>query len=564
VSSRVIWRDFVSDSELIELYASARGILFTPVDEDLGYVALEAMLAQKPLLTTEDAGEPAFLIRDQIEGLVSKPDTHAFARAMDRIYIDDEISLRLGAAGAKRYRSLNISWDSVVNKLVTQMAEKSLNLVLKSPPADDALSDARRSAPGNQKQITNDTGREKIKTHIRKAAADVAHHINRLFTLYDFGTAIEPKRSHAATRWPLYEAIIQALKFSGLRPKRILHLGISAPNVFAVRLRELYPNAELFGLQETPLEHSWNETIKSRDKKTAPDIEIQIVGLHIETAHWPYEDDSFDLIIATEILERLTIDPSFVFREASRVLRTGGQILVSTPNLVSWSAVECALNGVSPYSFGIFVPWNGTYGRHNREYTAMEVEALGKYAGFETSMLETFDISDQKKIPSELLRQFEAADYPFDLRGQNIFYQGQKRATKISQAYPKELFSIDPAIFDATLELIQGRTPRDFIVTIKNKSPLTWYASGCRRIQLCVDRIDQTGFTQKDIRRFDLPHDLVPNQTVQIPVRAASDIRKASSWFEIGLYIDNVGPFKNAGRTNTISIFAEDLLGSET
>ena len=59
VERRVEWRGFVSEDEIIDFYARARGILFTPIDEDLGYVALEAMLAGKPLLTLADAGEPA-------------------------------------------------------------------------------------------------------------------------------------------------------------------------------------------------------------------------------------------------------------------------------------------------------------------------------------------------------------------------------------------------------------------------------------------------------------------------------------------------------------------------
>jgi glycosyltransferase involved in cell wall biosynthesis len=40
------------------LYAHTLGVIFPPVDEDYGYVTLEAMLASKPLITCTDSGAP--------------------------------------------------------------------------------------------------------------------------------------------------------------------------------------------------------------------------------------------------------------------------------------------------------------------------------------------------------------------------------------------------------------------------------------------------------------------------------------------------------------------------
>jgi glycosyltransferase involved in cell wall biosynthesis len=48
----------VDDAELIELLAGARALLFTPFEEDYGYVTLEAFLARKPVITTTDSGGP--------------------------------------------------------------------------------------------------------------------------------------------------------------------------------------------------------------------------------------------------------------------------------------------------------------------------------------------------------------------------------------------------------------------------------------------------------------------------------------------------------------------------
>ena len=122
VEDRVQWRGFVSDEEMIALYAGARGVIFTPVDEDLGYIALEAMLAGKPLVTLTDAGEPAALTRDGREGLVTAPDPQAFADALSRLAAPGKLARTLGSAALERYAALDISWSRVVQTLTGDAA----------------------------------------------------------------------------------------------------------------------------------------------------------------------------------------------------------------------------------------------------------------------------------------------------------------------------------------------------------------------------------------------------------------------------------------------------------
>ena len=54
---------------------------------------------------------------------------------------------------------------------------------------------------------------------------------------------------------------------------------------------------------------------------------------------WPFADDSFDLVTGMEILEHLALDPYFFFSEAARVLKPGGHLLLTTPNVVSHRGV---------------------------------------------------------------------------------------------------------------------------------------------------------------------------------------------------------------------------------
>ena len=49
----------VDEEELAGLYARCLAVYYAPVDEDFGMVPYEAFLAEKPVVTTTDAGRPA-------------------------------------------------------------------------------------------------------------------------------------------------------------------------------------------------------------------------------------------------------------------------------------------------------------------------------------------------------------------------------------------------------------------------------------------------------------------------------------------------------------------------
>lgn len=65
---------------------------------------------------------------------------------------------------------------------------------------------------------------------------------------------------------------------------------------------------------------------------------IQLHGLHVvacnvERQRLPFDDESFDYVIFNEVLEHLRVDPLLALSETHRVLRTGGNLLLTTPNL---------------------------------------------------------------------------------------------------------------------------------------------------------------------------------------------------------------------------------------
>jgi len=117
LTGRVDWLDSISDEAKIDLYARCLGVIFAPIDEDYGYVTLEAMLARKPVITCSDSGGPLEFVRGGETGLVVEPTAGALAAAMDRLWQDRVTAARWGEAGRERYDRLDISWERVVATL---------------------------------------------------------------------------------------------------------------------------------------------------------------------------------------------------------------------------------------------------------------------------------------------------------------------------------------------------------------------------------------------------------------------------------------------------------------
>ncbi len=114
--SRIEFRGRVSDAELVELYAGAYAVPFTPMREDYGYVTLEAFASGKPVITCRDSGEAAAIVRESMAGYVCLPDPKAIGEHFDMIWQDRERTRALGQAGHAWVTSL--SWRTIVDRLV--------------------------------------------------------------------------------------------------------------------------------------------------------------------------------------------------------------------------------------------------------------------------------------------------------------------------------------------------------------------------------------------------------------------------------------------------------------
>ena len=117
VEQRVQWLGEISEEEKLAQYARSLGVIYPPMDEDYGYVTLEAMLAGKPVITCSDSGGPLEFVVNGETGMVAEPSASSMAEAMDRLWQNRDCAQRLGQVGRERYASMNITWEHVVERL---------------------------------------------------------------------------------------------------------------------------------------------------------------------------------------------------------------------------------------------------------------------------------------------------------------------------------------------------------------------------------------------------------------------------------------------------------------
>lgn len=115
LGERARFLGFVSDDELVELYAGARAVYYAPVDEDYGFATVEAYGAARPVITTDDAGGVLEFVEDGVSGLVCAPEAAAIARALDALAASPALAERLGRAGQPQVAA--ITWAKVVDAL---------------------------------------------------------------------------------------------------------------------------------------------------------------------------------------------------------------------------------------------------------------------------------------------------------------------------------------------------------------------------------------------------------------------------------------------------------------
>jgi SAM-dependent methyltransferase len=174
------------------------------------------------------------------------------------------------------------------------------------------------------------------------------------------------------------------------------------------------------------------------------DFTCEVDHFDVERDAFPYPDGHFDLVVAGEIIEHLVYDPMQMLVEARRVLRDGGYLLVSTPNVGSITSVAKTLDGHdNPQIFFLYKrpsPGEDPEIGHMREYTAHELGEAVKAAGFEVTQLFTTFIEEfASHLP--LLKFLAENGYDTENRGEQTWCLARKRAELPVDRYPWFIYS---------------------------------------------------------------------------------------------------------------------------
>lgn len=116
-AEKVEFLGFVDDQQLIALYADALGVYYAPLDEDYGFVTVEAMKSAKPVLTTSDSGGPLEFVTDGQTGFVTPADDiDMLALRIDQLYEDRTLAEHMGRNATHVVNG--IAWDNTIRKLL--------------------------------------------------------------------------------------------------------------------------------------------------------------------------------------------------------------------------------------------------------------------------------------------------------------------------------------------------------------------------------------------------------------------------------------------------------------
>lgn len=99
------------------------------------------------------------------------------------------------------------------------------------------------------------------------------------------------------------------------------------------------------------------------------------------TQHLPYDNQSFDIVVAVEVTEHV-VDHLQFFKEVFRILKPGGHFFVTTPNILSLKSRFRFLSAGFFYSFDPLDPHRCDGLQHVASRTADQYDYIGQSAGF--------------------------------------------------------------------------------------------------------------------------------------------------------------------------------------
>jgi ubiquinone/menaquinone biosynthesis C-methylase UbiE len=212
---------------------------------------------------------------------------------------------------------------------------------------------------------------------------------------------------------------------------KLLELGTY--NLVPLALRDLASDLEVhvtdFNLD---LPQSGSTTLSMSHRS----IEVPCYRVDLESTPIPVADGTFDYVLCSEVIEHMEIDPMFMLSEINRVLKFGGCLVMTTPNITSSRAIWKILRGFEPH-FYMHYQRNREFYRHNYEYSLPTLRAVLRGAGFSVEIWTEDSFEDPVTDDIDKLRKL---GYPLHNVGDNIFAVAHKSGP-VKIRHPRAIYS---------------------------------------------------------------------------------------------------------------------------
>jgi glycosyltransferase involved in cell wall biosynthesis/SAM-dependent methyltransferase len=248
----------------------------------------------------------------------------------------------------------------------------------------------------------------------------------------------EEAKGYAASHLTRLEKTL-AITPPGGADDRILEMGVYLQITPALKTRLGY--GEVRGCYYGPAGQVDRRTV---NRGNGDEFTCDVDLFDAEKDRFPYHDAYFSTVLCCELLEHLTTDPMHMLAEINRILKPGGHVLLTTPNLGSLRAISAILQGYQPGLFPVYIrpraPGVEPEARHNREYMPGEIGHLLEGSGFQVTLIETGPFlarpEPEHAWVSQLLERYELSH---SLRGEGIYAVGRKIGPVIER-YPAWLY----------------------------------------------------------------------------------------------------------------------------
>jgi len=116
LKEKVKFLGFVDDDKLLDLYANCLCVFFAPLDEDYGFITVEAFNSEKPVITLSDSGGVLEFVEHEKNGFITEKDPREIANVFNYLYKNKNVAEKLGLEGKKTVEF--ITWDYVIDNLL--------------------------------------------------------------------------------------------------------------------------------------------------------------------------------------------------------------------------------------------------------------------------------------------------------------------------------------------------------------------------------------------------------------------------------------------------------------